>query len=493
MSVVNIENLTFAYDGSYDNVFTNVSLRFDTSWRLGLTGRNGRGKTTLLRLLTGQYRYSGYIATDAAFEYFPYTVKNPLDCCLHIAESMNPHCPLWQLERELRQLDMDPEVLQRPFCTLSCGEQTKLLLALLFLKDNSFLLIDEPTNHLDMAGRQLLGKYLRSKEGFLLVSHDRAFLDSCVDHMMAINKTGIEIQSGNFSSWQHNMELRQQFELKENQRLKNDIKRLELASAQSGAWSDRVEKSKYSTRNSGLRPDRGFVGHKAAKMMKRSKSLEQRRQTAIEEKSLLLRDVEEAEALKLSPLRYHSNKLAELSHVTIAYSPHQPVCSDISFCIRQGDRIALQGKNGCGKSSILKLLCGMEIPHLGKAEMGSRLKISYLPQDFSQLRGSVWDYADTQGVDRTLFLAILRKLGFERVQFEKQLEELSGGQQKKVLLARSLCQQAHLYIWDEPLNFIDLYSRIQVEELLLEYQPTLLFVEHDRAFCEKVATKTILL
>ena len=117
--------------------------------------------------------------------------------------------------------------------------------------------------------------------------------------------------------------------------------------------------------------------------------------------------------------------------------------------------------------------------------------MSYVPQDAGFLRGSLRDFAARSAIDESLFKAILRKLDFARVQFEKDMSDLSAGQKKKVLLARSLCQQAHLYIWDEPLNYIDVFSRMQLEELLLEYQPTMLFVEHDAMFCQKIADKSI--
>jgi lincosamide and streptogramin A transport system ATP-binding/permease protein len=118
----------------------------------------------------------------------------------------------WELLRELSLLDVSEDVLYRPFQTLSNGEKTKVLLAVLFLKENSFLLIDEPTNHLDIAARSIVSRYLKSKSGFLLVSHDRAFLDGCIDHVLSINKTNIEIQSGNFSSWLVNKERQDNFE-----------------------------------------------------------------------------------------------------------------------------------------------------------------------------------------------------------------------------------------------------------------------------------------
>ncbi|MNX99003.1 putative ABC transporter ATP-binding protein [compost metagenome] len=159
--------------------------------------------------------------------------------------------------------------------------------------------------------------------------------------------------------------------------------------------------------------------------------------------------------------------------------------------IEQGERIAISGKNGSGKSSLLKLLTGDNISYTGTVRTGSQLKISYVSQDTSFLQGSLSDYARQHELDESLFKAILRKLDFARVQFEKDMSSFSGGQKKKVLIARSLSEKVHLHIWDEPLNFIDIISRMQIEELLLEFTPTLLFVEHDREFCRNIATKII--
>jgi len=194
--------------------------------------------------------------------------------------------------------------------------------------------------------------------------------------------------------------------------------------------------------------------------------------------------------LKIAQLDYHKSRLAELEDVSIFYGT-KTVCRNINLTIDQGDRIALLGKNGSGKSSILKLLCGEDISYTGSLRRGSGLKISYVAQDTSQLEGNLSDYAARYGVDESLFKAILRKLDFSRVQFEKDMSAFSAGQRKKVLIARSLCEKVHLHIWDEPLNYIDVISRMQIEELLLKYTPTILFVEHDSEFCKNIATKII--
>ena len=170
--------------------------------------------------------------------------------------------------------------------------------------------------------------------------------------------------------------------------------------------------------------------------------------------------------------------------------------------LKQGDRILLQGKNGCGKSSILKMILqdagmgmalsgseGLEVS--GLHELAAGLKISYINQDTSFLQGSLDAYIERESIDSSLFRAVLRKLDFERIQFEKRMEEYSEGQKKKVLIASSLLKPAHLYIWDEPMNYIDIFSRMQIENLILEYEPTMLLVEHDKDFADRCATQVI--
>lgn len=490
MSLIQVQHLTFAYEGSYDNIFEDVCFNMDTDWKLGFTGRNGRGKTTFLNLLLGKYEYRGTISAQVELEYFPFHVQHMDYLVLDVVEEIYPDYVHWELLRELSALKVSEDVLYRPFDTLSYGEQTKVMLAALFLKENRFLLIDEPTNHLDLEGRQLVSQYLKTKKGFILVSHDRAFLDHCVDHILSINKTGITIQKGTFSDWWGQKERQDQFERAENEKLKKDIKRLAQAAERTSHWSDEVEKTKNGSRNSGSKVDKGYIGHKAAKMMKRSKNLEHRQQSAMEEKAGLLKNVENSEGLKLSQLAYHKSQLVELNRVAIAYGD-KTVCTDVSFSIDRGDRIALFGPNGAGKSSILKLIRGEDIPYSGTVRIGSQLKISYVSQDTSYLNGTLTEYARAAGIDESLFKAILRKLDFTRIQFEKDLSSFSGGQKKKVLIAKSLCEEAHLHVWDEPLNFIDVISRMQIEELLLEYNPTILFVEHDREFCDHIATKIV--
>ncbi len=483
MSQIQVSNCTFSYDGSYDLIFDNVSFILDSDWKLGFCGRNGRGKTTFLKLLMNKYEYKGTINATVNFEYFPYEVRDETDLTINNIEG---NFEYWQLQKELSLLSVSEDVLYRPFNTLSNGEKTKILLVSLFLRENSFLLIDEPTNHLDKEARKLVAEYLNKKSGFILVSHDRTFLDACVDHILSINKTNIEINQGNFSSWYYNKNLQDNYEQNENKRLKKDIKRLTETSKEKAAWSFKVEDTKI-----GNGPcDRGFIGAQAARMMKRSKSIEKRYLKQIDEKNKLLKNIETTDKLKLSPLMYHSKRLVSVENLSINYDGI-PVFTNLSFEILQGELVALNGKNGCGKSSVIQLICGKNICYQGTFIKANDLKISYVYQDTSNLSGTIIEYEKLHDLDSSLFRAILRKLDFSRDQFDKKLENYSQGQKKKVLIAHSLCEKAHLYIWDEPLNYIDIFSRIQIEELIKEYKPTMLIVEHDESFIHNINAKII--
>ncbi|GAA0391794.1 Lsa family ABC-F type ribosomal protection protein [Paenibacillus motobuensis] len=490
MSMIQVQDLTFSYPSSFDNIFEGVNFQIDTDWKLGFIGRNGRGKTTFFNLLLGNYEYSGKITSSVEFNYFPYPVSDKNKYTYEILEEICPQAEDWEFLREISYLDVDAEVMYRPFITLSNGEQTKVLLAALFLNEGQFLLIDEPTNHLDTDARKIVSNYLKKKKGFILISHDRIFLDGCVDHILSINRANIEVQSGNYSSWKLNFDRQQEHEEATNERLQKDIGRLKDSSKRSAGWSHQVEASKNGTTNSGSKLDKGFVGHKAAKMMKRAKNIESRQQKAIVEKSKLLKNVEKTELLKLEPLEFQSKELIVLSDVSVMYDD-QIVNQPISFKVKPGDRIVLDGKNGSGKSSILKLILGDPIQHTGSINLGSGLKISYVQQDTSHLKGLLSDFIAEHEIHESLFKSILRKMDFDRIQFEKDISHYSGGQKKKLLIAKSLCEKAHLYIWDEPLNFIDIYSRMQIEELIQTFNPTMVFVEHDQAFQQTVATRRI--
>ena len=428
----------------------------DTNWKLGLIGRNGKGKTTLLRLLMGQYSYRGSISSSVLFDYFPFQIqKEDMERdTIEVIERIQPDYELWRICRELELLHVEADILYRPYQTLSHGERTKVMLAVLFSRENYFLLIDEPTNHLDMETRELLCAYLNRKKGFILVSHDRWLLDSCIDHVLALERNQIEVEKGNFTSWWENKQRRDQYEISENEKLKQEIKKMEESARKASAWAEKAENTKI-----GFNPlkehdrfldTRAYIGEKARRMQQRRKNLERRQQTAIREKEQLLKNLEQPAQLRLTPLTHHKETYIRIKDASVSYGSHQ-VIRNFSMELKRGERILLQGKNGCGKSSILKMIlrdAGMRLPGekdfcvQGQHELAAGLEISYINQDTSFLRGSLDAYIERESLDGSLFRAILRKLDFERIQFEKPMEEYSEGQKKKVLIASSLLKPA---------------------------------------------------
>ncbi|MDE5984158.1 MAG: ATP-binding cassette domain-containing protein, partial [Eubacterium sp.] len=260
MSVISVNKLSFAYDGASENVFDDISFSMDTSWKLGLIGRNGRGKTTLLKILLGNLEYNGSIISKNDFYYFPCRISDKNEITIEIIRNQ---CfkDDWEIIRELNFLKCDSEILYRPFDTLSMGEQTKCLLCAMFLIDNAFLLLDEPTNHLDSQSRQIVADYLKRKNGFILVSHNRYLLNEVCDHIISINRSNIDVIAGNYDVWKDSFDKKEQFEKSKNDKLKKDIKRLDIAAKRTAVWSDKTEKSKIGLGDGHF--DKGYVGHKA--------------------------------------------------------------------------------------------------------------------------------------------------------------------------------------------------------------------------------------
>lgn len=499
MAQINVTNLTFCYEGSFDNIFENVSFSIDTNWKLGFIGRNGKGKTTFLNILLGKYDYEGAISTSTVFDYFPYPISKEMlsQCASEFIEELKVGCEEWKVICELGKLNASAELLYRPFASLSHGERTKVLLAVLFSGENDFLLIDEPTNHLDQESREVVKHYLSKKKGFILVSHDRDVLDACIDHVLVLNRKSIEIQAGNFSSWWENKMRRDNFEMMENEKHLKEIASLKKAADQSRRWAEKSENSKIGF-NPAKEPDRcidtrAYIGAKTKKMQARVKQYENRIDREISEKEGLLNDIEKPVELKLFPQKYHKERLILAKDCTIGYEGGKEVLKHFSFELMQGERVFLNGENGCGKSTLIKSILkeGNIVLYGGEMHVPSNLVISYINQDTSFLRGKLSDYCRERNMDESLFLSLLRQLDMERVQFTKCMEDFSEGQKKKVLIASSLMTPAHLYIWDEPLNYIDVFSRMQIENLIIKFNPTMLLVDHDVRFREKIATRVI--
>ncbi len=320
MSIIKISNLSFSYDNSDKVIFSNLNLNLDSSWKLGLVGRNGRGKTTFLNLLRGKLKGSGEISTNLTFSYFPIQIANPDNLVLYELQNQ-VNFEVWQLERELNLMQLNPDLLWQPFNTLSGGEQTMVLLALSFVSQNSFALIDEPTNHLDVANRRQVANYLKKhKEGYIIVSHDRDFLNEVSNHVLAIENNEIHLYQGNYASYEATKDKRDKYNQEKNLKLKSEIASLKKSARQIKSFSEKSEKNKNAAAHKNeIHADinKGFYGHKAAKIMKRSITMQQRVNKKITEKEGLLTNIEKAPDLLMNFSPNYHQTLLELQHLSL--------------------------------------------------------------------------------------------------------------------------------------------------------------------------------
>ena len=520
MSTIVCRQLTFGYDGSDQNVFTNLDLVVDTGWRSALVGRNGRGKTTLLRLIQGELAADkGVIERAVATLWFPRAPADPTISAFDAAKDAIGPFRRWEadmhglldagddvaleqygavqsrfqdaggyeidanVERELVALEVDPSLWKRPFQSLSGGEQTRCLLASLFALDTGFPLIDEPTNHLDRAGREHLADYLKTKPGFLMVSHDRTFLDACIDHVIALNPDTVETQRTTFSLWREHFHQRLAAQESKNAELKKDIGSFEATARRRRAGAIKRESDKAA------HVDKGFIGARAARQMKRAIDAERRAQKAVAARKATLIDTERSYALRLETGERQPRSLVTATNLVVHRD--RALFDPISFSVAPGDRLAILGANGSGKTSLVDVIAGASHEHDGFLVRPAYIQISRAYQQPQWTSGSLRDRLVAEGLDESRFRQIMAVLGVRGTLLEQPLESLSHGQQKKIDLARSFLKPADLLIWDEPLNFIDIDAREQIEEVLLRDAPTLIFIEHDAAFVDHVATKHI--
>ena len=521
MSTIVCRGLSFGYDGSEKNVFTGLDLVIDTGRRSALVGRNGRGKTTLLRLIHGELTPDrGSIERAVGTRRFPCMPSSPASSAFEAAKDAAGPFRRWEAEmdrlleigdedslerygalqarfqnaggygidadiaRELAALDVGPVVWQRPFRELSGGERTRCLLAGLFARDEGYVLVDEPTNHLDRAGRAYLAAYLTTKPGFLLVSHDRAFLDACIEQVIALNRDTVETERTAFSVWREHFRQRLVAQEIRNAELRKEIARLGASARDRRAWAMKRESDKTA------HADKGAIGARAARQMKRGLVTERRAERSVEARRATLVDTEKAYALKIEcPGVRHSRALVTATDLVVHRDG--PLFEPVSFRISPGDRLAIVGPNGCGKTSLADLIAGDALACEGSLLRPAFVTVAHARQQPRWTRGSLRERLAGDGIDETRFRTNMAALGVSESVLERPIESMSFGQQKKLELARSIATPADLLIWDEPLNFIDVDAREIIEDAVLRDTPTLVFIEHDAAFIDRVSTSRV--
>ena len=492
-------------------ILDGLTFQVDSSERVGLLGKNGCGKTTLLRILTGQMDWDEgevVLAPDkrvgliSQIPVYPagYTVEDVLDTAFR---------PLREMEAEMEQLAArmergeDPALLRRYdqltaafeagggydtdtrknkvcsglqigpgmreqlFDRLSGGEKTRVNLGRLILEDTDILLLDEPTNHLDLKATEWLEEYLDKFKGTVLaVSHDRWFLDRVVDRVIEIQEGKAEFYSGNYSFYVVEKERRYQEKLKQYEKEQAKIQQLEKAAEQLRIWA-------YSGND---------------KIFKRAQSMEKR----IERMRTTDRPTRERKMeVRFGEREFRGDEVLTIKGLSKSFG-QRALFSGVDLEVVGGERIALLGDNGTGKSTLIKILMGEEGPDEGKIRMGPTVKIGYLPQiihfdhpERSLLDTMLYELDCTAQTARNR----LASFKFRGEDVFKPVSALSGGEQSRLRLCMLMDEKINLLILDEPTNHLDIQSREWIEEAVEEYEGNLLFVSHDRYFIDRFATR----
>lgn len=521
MAKIKLNNVTFYYTDIENPVFTNVNFTLDTSWRLGLIGRNGRGKTTLLRLINGDLEVKGgNIITEVTPQLFPYpvntefqktidvikeniakiaTIEKEMQQCLeeNSVQSLKKYEELLeqymeadgyaiegQIKKELHFMQMREEILEQDYETLSGGEKTRIQIIALFLRKDAFILLDEPTEHLDVEGKKILINYLSRKKGYIVVSHDKVFLDYVTDHILAINKATVELEKGIYSTWRDNMERKESFELKTEEKLKREITQLERTSEKNKSWAEVGNKQKYEFAGN-------FRANGAKRYLHQAKRAQERVEDDLKAKKELLKNMEKMKAFSILQEETEEDVLLRIQGLNFSYGEHQ-ILKNVNFQINRGDRIWLRGKNGSGKSTLIRLIVEAgkkkECRFQEQLEIKENITISVSQQEPYWKCGILSELVKEREMYQKI-IEIAESFDLTEELLQRPIESFSSGERRKLDIARALAQKNQLLILDEPLNYMEVMFREQLEKAILESEATILFVEHDEQFGKKVATK----
>ena len=493
-------------------ILNGLSFQVDSGERVGLLGKNGAGKTTLFRMLTGELEPdegevqlgagrrvglisqipvypAGYTVEDVLRSAFArmYRMKDEMDAlALAMEQGASDETTLrrygelnarfeglggWDTDTAVNKvangLSIPQDMRQRDFDCLSGGEKTRVNLGRLILEDTDILLLDEPTNHLDLQATEWLEEYLRKFRGTVVtISHDRYFLDRTVTRIIEIQDGKAEFYSGNYSFYAIEKERRYQERMKQYLKEQAKIQQLEKAAEQMHLWA--------------------FMGNDA--LHKRAFSMEKRiERMRTTEKPTKARKLE----ARFQSREFKGDEVLQIKGLAKSFG-EKHLFSDVYLRCEGGERIALLGENGTGKTTLLNILTGSEKPDSGSVRLGPSVKAAYLPQVIH------FDHPERSILDTMLYeLDITPQSARNRLaayQFTgedvfKKVSVLSGGELSRLRLCMLMDESINLLILDEPTNHLDIDSREWLEEAVEAFDGTLLFVSHDRYFINRFATR----
>ena len=493
-------------------ILNGLTFQVDQGERVGLLGRNGAGKTTLFKILTGELDYDeGQVSIApgkgvgliSQIPVYPpeYTVEDVLRTAFQRLRDMEAEmAQLTQqmgtdndpallrrydaltaafeagggydtetpLNKVCNGLQISPDMRRQLFSSLSGGEKTRVNLGRLILEDTDILLLDEPTNHLDLHATEWLEEYIRGFHGTVVtISHDRYFLDRTVTRVIEIQDGKAEFYSGNYSFYAVEKERRYQERMKQYEKEQAKIQQLEKAAEQLRVWAFMGMDKTY---------------RRAISMEKR---IERMRTTAKPTKARKM-------DARFSSAEFHGDEVLGIRNVSKSYGDKH-LFEGISLKVEGGERIALIGDNGTGKSTLIKMIVGELYPDDGRIKTGPQVKEAYLPQivhfdhpDWNLVENMM---AAKKGLSAQSARNRLAAYDFRGEDVFKPVSVLSGGEQSRLRLCMLMDDEINFLILDEPTNHLDIDSREWIEEAVEAYDGTLLFVSHDRYFINRFATR----
>lgn len=471
--LLNVDNISKFI--KHNEILKDISFKLYRKDKVGIVGKNGIGKTTLLRILVSELESdTGHVKFYGRYGYLPQNLF--IESHMYVYELMEETKKYGEFLELLNRFGLNT-IEQQKIQTLSGGEKTKLYLIRLLLQNPDILILDEPTNHLDYESIEWLKNFINSFNGaVLMVTHDRYFLDKTVSKIFELEDKHITEYSGGYTFYANKKKA-----ALDKARLEYGIYVKEKRKLEAAARKHMERANKY---NNMSKDD--FQRHKAAKIAKRSKAIISRLEN-MEEKEKP--SIQKTIKIKLEgSSEKTSNILIRAEQISKTY--HRTIFKNISFNIISSTRAALIGKNGVGKSTLLKSLVG-KVPVEGKIYIPPSIKIGYFSQELEDLDLDCTILQEMKKTykDESHIRTFLGCMLFRRDDVYKKIGDLSFGERVRVAFLKLMLEENHLLILDEPTNFLDIPTREIIEEALLDYEGAILLVSHDRYFVDKIATE----
>lgn len=499
---VSFKNVLKSYNGIV--IFKNISGKINDGEKVGLIGANGVGKTSLVKILlkfedqdSGRVEYVpedikiGYLKQHGNFDDND-SVTEILNNLAHTMEtSINFDSYSKKLKRSLIKLGLKETDMHKRFSKLSGGEKTKLSLCIVLAQNPDMLILDEPTNHLDVESIKWLENFINSiNKTVLIISHDRLFLDNTVNKIFEMNKSYLKEYKGNYTAYKNQKDFNIKSLQNKLKKQTKEITKLEKNIELKKQWFHRAEKNE---KNRSKLPNRHMrktsVKHHNSIMAKQQKI-----NKLISRKVQIPKDDISAAFEIFNKRSYNGDKLPKylikINRLKKNFG-NRVIFDKVSFNIRKNDKVALIGINGTGKTTLLKILLGLEKADSGTVSINPALKIGYFSQELEGLNfeNTVIQEIIQCGVNKAEARSILAAFLFRNDKLTNQIKTLSMGEKCRVVFAKLLTYGCNMLFLDEPTNHMDIVSRENIQNVLKSFKGTIIFVSHDRYFVKSIASR----